>query len=127
MSEKKLYSLLLAWNSDLEEGTHSITVEAVDYKDASTQAREAMFQIATEGYTEEQAQASRDEGIYYEVLDYWEGANIWAATDMLGTLRKMRAFLLAYPPSAFSKREQGAHVVAYAEVSSAIRAGEKVQ
>lgn len=52
---------------------------------------------------------------------------IYAAPEMLDTLRKVREFLLAYPASAFSKREQDAHVAIYAEVNSAIRAGEKLQ
>jgi hypothetical protein len=131
MSEKKIYSVLLAWNmNNMEEGTYGVTVDAKDYEMAVTAAQEAMFNTHCDeqALSEEDEAEERAEGIPdYQVLDLHEGANIWAAPAMLGTLRKMQEFLLAYPASAFSKREQDAHVTACAEVNDAIRAGEKLQ
>lgn len=132
MSEKTLYSVLLAWDmNDLgEQGTYSTTVATDDRNLVEALAQEQMFLAHCEdmSFTEEEVAQERAGGEPdYYVIDVVEGANIWAAPELLATLRKVQTFLLAFPPRSYDPENSAAHVTLYAEVNNAVRAGEKVQ
>jgi|2_EtaG_2_1085320.scaffolds.fasta_scaffold17516_4 hypothetical protein len=82
----KLYSLLLAWdiNDVAEQGCYGTCVQAENYSNAVHLARVEMDIEYREDVPEDEiVEAPTD----YVVIDCHEGANIWAAPQMLEALR----------------------------------------
>lgn len=96
----KIYSLLMAWNEAniLDEGCYGTAVWAHSTEDAISRARAEM--VAHRYDSAEEAEEAEDDGSGYDDLDITEGANIWAAPQMLEALKAAKDVLWSYDECA---------------------------
>jgi hypothetical protein len=80
------YSLLMAWGQK-DEGAYSACVKADSPDEAIALAREDMHTVMWDGDDEYDDDLDGDVP-EYEVIDIYEGANIWAADEMLTALKQ---------------------------------------
>ena len=94
----KIYSLLMAWNADniLDEGCYGTTVWAHSTEEAIDLARKEMVLYRYDSADH----VSEDDGSGYDDLDITEGANIWAAPQMLEALKAAKDVLWSYDECA---------------------------
>jgi hypothetical protein len=110
------YSLLMAWGQN-DEGDYSTCVKAESQEEAITLARHEMHAVMWDGDDEYDDDLDGDVP-EYEVIDIYEGANIWAADEMLAALKQAHLLLYKYLPMDSQENADGLEAV-----ESAIRNG----
>lgn len=79
------YSLLMEWGSN-DEGTYGAVVKADNLDEAIRLARQEMHDV-------DLGNSILDEPAEYECVDSVEGANIWAAPQMLAAMKKALPYI----------------------------------
>ena len=98
----KTFSMTLAWGEN-DEGHYHWAGQAENFDAALELARQEMDASYNEEYCNDENDpclrgvASGEDATEYELVDYSEGANEFAAKDMLDALRRARDYIATSP------------------------------